>query len=64
MYEIGDLVSVKYCHVENEQLKFRVHTGIVTDRAGATDGTGEYKVHTVDGKHDWQIRDDMVPAIR
>jgi hypothetical protein len=59
-YSIGDLVSVKYCHVEKEQLKFMWEPGIVTDRAGATDGTGEYKVLTLDGQHDWSPLSDLL----
>ena len=64
-YNIGDLVSVKYCHVENEQLRFRQHTGIVTDyggdeRHGLPDSLHRsYKVLTVDGKHDWSPRSDL-----
>jgi hypothetical protein len=57
--KIGDLVSVKYCHVENEQLKFTAHTGIVTDNSGLKDGTSECKVLTLDGKHDWSPLSDL-----
>lgn len=65
MYEIGDLVSVVYCHVENEQLKFRQHMGIITDYGGDAALNGHpglrrsYKVLTVDGKHDWSPRNDL-----
>ena len=65
-YNIGDLVSVKYCHVENDQLRFRFHTGIVTDYGGDERHKGQpgplrrsYKVLTVDGKHDWSPRSDL-----
>jgi len=49
-----------YCHVENEQLKFRQHMGIITD-SGGDDGRlrRSYKVLTVDGKHDWSPRNDL-----
>ena len=60
-YNIGDLVSVKYCHVEKEQLKFRQYMGVVTDYGGDIDGRLQrsYKVLTVDGKHDWSPRSDL-----
>jgi hypothetical protein len=60
-YQIGDLVSVKYCHVENDTLRFRYHTGIVTDYGGDVNGAlrRSYKVLTLDGKHDWSPRDDL-----
>ena len=62
---IGDLVSVKYCRVVAGDLKFEVHTGIVTDyggdeRLGLPDSLHRsYKVLTVDGKHDWSPRSDL-----
>ena len=61
-YNIGDLVSVKYCHVENEQLKFQQYMGVVTDYGGDIDGRLQrsYKVLTVDGKHDWSPRSDLM----
>ena len=61
-YNVGDLVSVKYCHVENEQLKFRHYMGVVTDYGGDIDGRLQrsYKVLTVDGKHDWSPRGDLM----
>ena len=60
-YNIGDLVSVRYCHVENENLKFKAHTGIVTDRGGdAGMFHRSFKVLTVDGKHDWSPRGDLI----
>jgi len=61
-YNVGDLVSVKYCHVENEQLKFRQYMGVVTDYGGDIDGRLQrsYKVLTVDGKHDWSPRGDLM----
>jgi len=61
-YNIGDLVSVKYCHVEKEQLKFRQYMGVVTDYGGDIDGRLQrsYKVLTVDGKHDWSPRGDLM----
>jgi hypothetical protein len=58
-YNIGDLVNVKYCHVENEQLKFRLYAGIITDNSGLKDGTSECKVLTLDGKHDWSPLSDL-----
>ena len=61
-YTIGDLVSVKYCHVEKEQLKFRQYIGVVTDYGGDIDGRLQrsYKVLTVDGRHDWSPRNDLM----
>jgi hypothetical protein len=61
-YNVGDLVSVKYFHVEKEQLKFRQHMGIVTDYGGDIDGRLQrsYKVLTVDGEHDWSPRGDLM----
>ena len=57
--KIGDLVSVRYCHVENAQLKFKSYAGIVTDNTGLKDGTGECKVLTLNGKHDWSPMNDL-----
>jgi hypothetical protein len=61
-YNIGDLVNVKYCHVEKEQLTFRQHMGIITDYGGDIDDRLQrsYKVLTVDGKHDWSPRGDLM----
>ena len=65
-YNIGDLVNVKYCHVENDTLRFRHHMGIITDYGGDTRLSGHpglirsYKVLTVDGKHDWSPRGDLM----
>jgi hypothetical protein len=59
-YNVGDLVSVQYFRVVKDRLKFIWYPGIVTDRAGATDGTGEYKVLTLDGKHDWSPLSDLL----
>ena len=33
--------------------------GVVTDNRGFVDGTAEYKVYTVDGKHTWSHVDDL-----
>ena len=60
-YNIGDLVNVKYCHVENDTLKFFWHLGVITDYGG-DEGTPlqrSYKVLTLDGKHDWSPRSDL-----
>ena len=63
-YNVGDLVNVKYCHVEKEQLKFRWHMGIITDYGGDEPLAGmlhrSYKVLTVDGEHDWSPRGDLL----
>ena len=59
-YNIGDLVNVKYCRVVKDTLKFFWEPGVITDRAGATDGTGEYKVLTLDGRHDWSPLSDLL----
>ena len=61
-YNIGDLVNVKYCHVEKNLLKFFWHLGVITDYGG-DEGTPlqrSYKVLTVDGKHDWSPRSDLM----
>ena len=61
-YNIGDLVNVKYCHVEKNLLKFFWHLGVITDYGG-DEGTPlqrYYKVLTVDGKHDWSPRSDLM----
>jgi hypothetical protein len=61
-YNIGDLVNVKYCHVEKNLLKFMWHLGVITDYGG-DEGTPlqrSYKVLTVDGKHDWSPRSDLM----
>ena len=64
-YNIGDLVSVKYCRVVGGDLKFKAHTGIVTDyggdeRLGLPDSLHRsYKVLTVGGEHDWSPRSDL-----
>lgn len=59
-YSIGDLVNIKYCRVVKDTLKFFWVPGVITDRAGATDGTGEYKVLTLDGRHDWSPLNDLL----
>jgi hypothetical protein len=65
-YNIGDLVSVKYCRVVGGDLKFEAHTGIITDYGGDERHKGHpglrrsYKVLTVDGKHDWSPRSDLM----
>ena len=66
-YNIGDLVNVKYAYYGtsgdtpgNEfEIKFRDYPGIVTDNTGLKDGTGECKVLTLDGKHDWSPLNDL-----
>ena len=61
-YNIGDLVNVKYCHVEKNLLKFIWLAGIITDYGG-DEGTPlqrSYKVLTVDGRHDWSPRNDVM----
>tara|TARA_R110002020_G_scaffold128749_1_gene288528 strand:+ start:709 stop:981 length:273 start_codon:yes stop_codon:yes gene_type:complete len=61
-YSIGDLVSVKYCRVVKDTLKFFWLTGIITDYGG-DEGTPlqrSYKVLTVDGRHDWSPRSDLM----
>ena len=35
------------------------HLGIITDNRGKIDGTAEYRVYTVDGKHSWCHGDDL-----
>ena len=35
------------------------YLGIITDNRGMVDGTGEYRVYTIDGKHSWCHGDDL-----
>ena len=61
-YNIGDLVNVKYCRVVKDTLKFFWLAGIITDYGG-DEGTPlqrSYKVLTVDGRHDWSPRNDLI----
>ena len=64
-YNIGDLVSVRYCYVEDGDVKFKAHVGIITDHGGDERLNGHpglhrsFKVLTVDGKHDWSPRSDL-----
>ena len=60
-YNIGDLVNVKYCRVVKDTLKFFWLAGIITDYGGDK-GTlrRSYKVLTVDGRHDWSPRSDLM----
>ena len=66
-YNIGDLVNVKYAYYSksglrlgNEyEIKFCDYPGIVTDNTGLKDGTGECKVLTLNGKHDWSPLSDL-----
>ena len=58
-YNLGDLVSVKYFRVVKDRLKFVWYPGIVTDNTGLKDGTGECRVLTLDGKHDWSPLSDL-----
>ena len=59
-YNVGDLVSVQYFRVVKDRLKFVWYPGIVTDNTGLKDGTGECRVLTLDGKHDWSPLIDLV----
>ena len=61
-YNLGALVSVKYCRVVKDTLKFFWLAGIITDYGG-DEGTPlqrSYKVLTVDGRHDWSPRSDLI----
>ena len=66
-YNIGDLVNVKYAYYSTSggvpggefEIKFRDYAGIVTDNTGLKDGTGECKVLTLNGKHDWSPLSDL-----
>ena len=42
---------------------FTNHLGVITDDRGFVDGTAEYKVYTVDGKHSWEPVVDLRPAV-
>lgn len=33
--------------------------GVITDDRGFVDGTAEYRVYTLDGKHSWEHIDDL-----
>ena len=61
-YSIGDLVNVKYCRVVKDTLKFFWLAGIITDYGGdeRTPLRRSYKVLTVDGRHDWSPRNDLI----
>ena len=60
-YSIGDLVNVKYCRVVKDTLKFFWLAGIIT-HYGGDEGSlrRSYKVLTVDGRHDWSPRNDLL----
>jgi len=62
--QVGDLVilrSGRYNFSPNEKARW-VWTdviGIITDNSGHLDGTEEYRVYTVDGKHTWSHVADL-----
>ena len=69
--KIGDAVIVKHGRYDFNNLDraavevgaapwvWEEHLGIITDDRGIIDGTGEYRVYTIDGKHSWCHGDDL-----
>ena len=62
--KVGDLVilrSGRYNFASNAKARWEWAEviGIITDNAGHLDGTAEYRVYTVDGKHTWSHVDDL-----
>ena len=60
--KIGDAVIVKHGRYDfagdvdpdgKMPWVWEEHLGIITDDRGMIDGTGEYRVYTIDGKHSW-----------
>jgi len=67
--KIGDAVIVKHGRYDFTEADrdaggempwvWEEHLGIITDDRGMIDGTGEYRVYTIDGKHSWCPGDDL-----
>ena len=62
--KVGDLVilrSGRYNFASNAKARWEGTEGIggITDNSGHLDGTAEYRVYTVDGKHTWSHVDDL-----
>jgi hypothetical protein len=60
--KIGDLVIARMPAEYNKTLRryvTRKVLAVITDSAGHLDGTEEYKVYTVDGKHTWSHVDHL-----
>ena len=67
--KIGDIVLLRKGYynfapeVGNPKWVFTDCLGVITDDRGFVDGTAEYKVYTVDGKHSWEHIDDLRHAV-
>ena len=63
--KVGDLVILRSGKFNfapqkgNPKWVFTNVVGVITDDRGFVDGTAEYKVYTVDGKHTWSHVDDL-----
>lgn len=63
--KVGDLVILRTGRYNFAPQKgkpkwiFSDTVGVITDDRGFVDGTAEYKVYTVDGKHTWSHVDDL-----
>jgi hypothetical protein len=62
--KVGDLVilrSGRYNFASNAKARWEWAEviGVITDNSGHLDGTAEYRVYTVDGKHTWSHVDDL-----
>lgn len=60
--KIGDLVIARMPTEYNETIRrydARGVLAVITDSAGHLDGTAEYRVYTVDGKHTWSHVNDL-----
>ena len=61
--EIGDAVILKKAHYVFDgggEWRYTDTLGVITDsRHLLTTDVVQYKVYTVDGKHDWEVPDDL-----
>ena len=62
--KVGDLVILRtgrYNFASNAKARweFADVMGVITADRGFVDGTAEYRVYTVDGKHTWSHVDDL-----
>ena len=62
--KIGDLVILRsgrynFATTPTARWEWTDVIGVITDNSGHLDGTEEYRVYTVDGKHTWSHVDDL-----
>ena len=58
--KIGDLVIVRRTrYIPGGDWVPEEHLGVITSDSGALDGTGEYKVYAVNGRHSWYHTDEL-----